>query len=66
MGCTVAAVSAQRPVEHFKNALQNIMTDRTQHSVLYVSKKHRWKLETHYTFQPHGERECVSLGSVYT
>ena len=30
---TVAAVSAQRPVEHFKKALQNITTDRTPHSV---------------------------------
>ena len=33
MGCTVAAVSGQRPLEHFKNALQNITTDRTPHSV---------------------------------
>ena len=27
MGCTVAAVSAQRSVEHAKNALQNITTE---------------------------------------
>ena len=33
LGCTVAAVSAQWPVEHVKNALQNIVTDRMPHSV---------------------------------
>ena len=32
LGCTVAVVSAQRPVEHFKNALQNITTDGTPRS----------------------------------
>ena len=32
-GCTVAAVSAQRPVKHFKNALQNIANEGTPHSV---------------------------------
>ena len=34
LGCTVAAVSAQRPVEHVKNALQNITTEQTPQSVL--------------------------------
>ena len=29
-----AGVSAKRPVEHFKNALQHITTDRTPNSVL--------------------------------
>ena len=33
MGCTVADVPAQQPVEHLKNALQNITTDRTSQSV---------------------------------
>ena len=33
LGCTVAAVSAQRPVEHVKYVLQNIMTDRMPRSV---------------------------------
>ena len=32
-GYTVDPVSAKRPVEHFKNVLQNITTDRTPHSV---------------------------------
>ena len=27
-GCTITAVSAQRRVEHVKNALQNIMTEQ--------------------------------------
>ena len=40
MGCTVAAVSAQRPVEHVKNALQNITTDGTPHSVLQNKKNY--------------------------
>ena len=31
--CTVAAVSAQQPVEHVRNALQNITTQGTKHSV---------------------------------
>ena len=34
LGCTVAAVSAQRPLEHGKNALQNITTEWMTHSVL--------------------------------
>ena len=33
LGCTVAAVSAQRLVEHVKNALQNIATEGTKHRV---------------------------------
>ena len=33
LGTTMAAVSAQRPVEHVKNALQNIMTERMPQSV---------------------------------
>ena len=33
LGCTVAAVSAQRPVEHVKNTLQNITTEGAPHSV---------------------------------
>ena len=33
LGSTEAAISALRPMEHFTNALQNIMTDRTPHSV---------------------------------
>ena len=33
MGCTVAEVSAQRPLDHVKNALQNITTDCRPHSV---------------------------------
>ena len=33
LGCTVAAVSAQQPVEHVKNALQNITMEGTPHSV---------------------------------
>ena len=33
LGCTIAAVSDQRPVEHVKNALQNIMTEQTPKSV---------------------------------
>ena len=32
-GCTVASASAQRPVEHVKNYLQNITTEWTPHSV---------------------------------
>ena len=36
LGCTVAAVSAQRPVEHVKNALQNIVNEGMPHSV-YLS-----------------------------
>ena len=34
LGCTVAAVSVQWPVEQVKNALQNITTEWTLHSVL--------------------------------
>ena len=37
LGCTVAAVSAQRPVEHFKNALKNITTDQTPQCNLSLS-----------------------------
>ena len=33
MGCTVAAASVQRLVEHVKNALQNIATEGTKHRV---------------------------------
>ena len=33
-GCTVTAVSAQKPVEYVKNNLQNITTEWTPHSVL--------------------------------
>ena len=33
IGLHIAAVSAQQPVEHFKSAYQNIMTDRTPHCV---------------------------------
>ena len=33
LDCTVAAVSAQHPVEHVKNALQNITTEGTKQSV---------------------------------
>ena len=33
LGCRVAAASAQRPVEHVKNAQQNITTEWTPHSV---------------------------------
>ena len=32
-GCAVDAVSAQRPVEHVKNAIQNISTEWTPHGV---------------------------------
>ena len=34
LGCTVSAVSAQRSVEHAKNAVQNITTDWTPQCVL--------------------------------
>ena len=34
LGCTIAAVSAQWPVEHVKNALQNITTEGTKHHVM--------------------------------
>ena len=34
-GRTVAAVSAQRPVEHVKTALQNIANEGTLHRVLW-------------------------------
>ena len=37
LGCTVAAVSAQQPVEHVKNVLLNITTEGMKHSV-YVSQ----------------------------
>ena len=40
LGCTLAAVSAQRPVEHVKNALQNIMTEWTPHSVVRLNGAH--------------------------
>ena len=33
LGCRAAAISAQQPVEHVKNALQNIATEGTKHSV---------------------------------
>ena len=33
LSCILAAVKAQRPVAHVKNALQNIMTEWTAHSV---------------------------------
>ena len=33
LGCTVAAVSAHRPMRHVNHALQNIMTDWTPHNV---------------------------------
>ena len=33
LGCTVSRVTAERPVEHFKHTLQNIMTDRMLRSV---------------------------------
>ena len=45
LGCTVAAISAQRTVEHFKKALQNITTDRTPHSVV-VAERHATKRRT--------------------
>ena len=32
-GWTVVSESAQRPVEHFKDTQQNVMTDRMLHSV---------------------------------
>ena len=35
LGCTVTVVSAQRPVEHVKNALQNIATEGMKHSVVF-------------------------------
>ena len=35
LGCTVAAVSALWPVQHVKNALQNITTEGTKHSVFH-------------------------------
>ena len=34
LGCTVAAISAQRPVEHFKNASQNTTDDLMPHCVI--------------------------------
>ena len=34
LSCELAAVSAQWPVEHLKNASQNITTVRTPHSAL--------------------------------
>ena len=33
MGCIIVGASAQRQVEYFKNALQNVTTDRMLHSV---------------------------------
>ena len=36
---TVAAVSIQQQAEHFKNALQNITTEGTTHSVHFMKKK---------------------------
>ena len=33
LGCTVAAVTAQQPVEHIKTAQQNIRTEWTPHNV---------------------------------
>ena len=33
LGCSVAPVSAQRPLEHVKNAVQNITTEWMTHSV---------------------------------
>jgi len=33
LGCTVAAVSAERPVKHDKNAVQNITIEWKPHSV---------------------------------
>ena len=38
LGCTVAAVSAQQPVEHVHNALQNITTEWTPHSVVMIKR----------------------------
>ena len=53
LGCTVATVSAQQPVEHVKNSLQNITTDWTPHRVhkMWVEvqrypancERHGWK-----------------------
>ena len=37
LGCTVAAVSSNRPVEHVNNAVQNIATEWTPHSVVSCS-----------------------------
>ena len=37
LGCTVATVSAQRPVEHVKNNNQNITTEGTKQSVHHLS-----------------------------
>ena len=36
VGCTVAAVSGQRPVKHLKNVLLNITTDQTPHRVYII------------------------------
>ena len=47
-GCTVADVPAQQPVEHLKNALQNITTDRTPHSVDQF-----WRLRINYWLTSH-------------
>ena len=41
LGCTVATVSAQRPAEHVKKALQNIITEWTPHSVCQHNKNTR-------------------------
>ena len=40
-GCTVAAVSAQQPVEHVKNALQIITNEGTPHDVQYRACYHK-------------------------
>jgi len=37
MGCRVAAISAQRPVERVKNALQNITSEGMKQSVVILS-----------------------------
>ena len=41
LGCTVAAISAKWPMEHFKNASQSIMTEWTPSSVQYWAKRSR-------------------------
>ena len=55
-GCSVAAVSAQRPVEQVKNVLQNITTERTPHSVETQNLPERSRVRRRATRKPFGRR----------
>ena len=59
LGCTIAAVSAQRPVEHVKNALQNIKIEQTPQS-LYHNMQVNLKLPSSSSPHSPGTSHCCS------